>query len=155
MGCNFSVLLLDLVLLDIGSWSSTELIVMFLFFVIVCTFCCSSPLEVMAGWFSWSPLEVGIRYRSGAACLGMRGAVDVLFRMDLIVFPFVNIALTASMAANCESQILAGTSLSAAVKNCIVCAILSSAVVWGSVRHLCKYSAVSVIINTLVLLSIA
>ena len=43
-------------------------------------------------------------------------------------FPFVNIALTASIAANCESQILAGTSLSAAVKNCIACAILASAV---------------------------
>ena len=82
----------------------------------------------MAGWFYWSPLEVGIRYRSGAAFLGMRGALDVLFWMDLIVFPFVNIALTASMAANCELQMLAGTSLSSTVKNCIACAILSSAV---------------------------
>ena len=81
----------------------------------------------MAGWFSWSPLEVGIRYCSGVAFLGMRGAVDVLFLMDFIVFLFVNISLMASMAANCESQILAGKYLSAAVKNCIACAILSSA----------------------------
>ena len=125
---------------------------MFLFFLIVCTVCCSAPLEVMAGWFSWSPLEVGIRYRSGAACLGMRGAVDVLFWMDFIVFPFVNIALTASMAANCGSQIIYGTSLSAAVKNCIACAILSSDVLRGCVRYLCKYSEVSVIINDFVLL---
>ena len=101
---------------------------MFLFFVIVCTVCCSAPLEVMAGWFSWSPLEVGIRYRSSAAFLGMRDDVDDLLRMYFIVFPFVNIALTASMAANCESQILSVTYLSAAVKNCITCAVLSSTV---------------------------
>ena len=75
--------------------------------------------------------------------------------MGLIVFSFVNIALTASMAANCELQMLAGTSLSAAVKNCIACAIMSSAVMWDCVRYLCKYSEVSVIINALVLLSIA
>ena len=68
---------------------------MFLFFVIVCTACCSAPLEVMDGWFSWSPLEVGVRYFSGAVCLGMRGAFDVLCRMNFIVFPFVNIALAA------------------------------------------------------------
>ena len=74
---------------------------MFLFFGNVCTVCFNTPLEVVAGWFSWSHLEVGIRYRSGAACLGMRGALVVLFWMGLIVFPFVNIALTASMAANC------------------------------------------------------
>ena len=99
---------------------------MFFFFIIVFTVCCSAPFEVMVGWFSWPPLEVGVRYRSVAACLGMRGAFDVLFWMDFIVFPFLNIALTASMAGNCESQILAGTYLSAAVKNFITCAILSS-----------------------------
>ena len=70
---------------------------------------------------------MGIRYRPGADFLGMRGALDVLFLMDLIVVPFVNIALTSSMAANCELQILSGTYLSASVKNCITCAILSSA----------------------------
>ena len=78
----------------------------------MCAVCCSAPLKVVAGWFSWSPLEVGIRYRSGAACLCMRGALVVLFWMGLIVFPFVNIALTSSMAANCELQMLSGTSLS-------------------------------------------
>ena len=75
----------------------------------------------MAGWFYWLPLEVGVRYRSRAACLCMRGAFDVLFWMNFIVFPFVNIALMDSIDANCESQIMAGTSLNAAVKNCIAC----------------------------------
>ena len=89
---------------------------MFFVFVIVCTVFWSAPLEFMAGWFYWPPLEVGVRYRSNAACLGMRGAFDVLFLMDFIVFPFLNIALTDSMAANCESKILAGTYLSAGVK---------------------------------------
>ena len=47
----------------------------------------------------------------------MNGSFDVLFGMDFIVFRFVNIALAASIAANCESHILAGTALSTAVKN--------------------------------------
>ena len=81
----------------------------------MCTVCCSAPLEVVAGWFYWSPLESVIRYRSGAAFLGMRGDLDVLFWMDLIFLPFANIALTASMEANCELQRFAGTSLSSAV----------------------------------------
>ena len=84
----------------------------------------------------------------------MRGALDVLFWMGFI-FPFVNIALTASMEDNRELQMLAGTSLSAAVKNCIACVILSSAMIWGCVRYLCKYSEMSVIINALVFPSIA
>ena len=88
---------------------------MFLFFENMCTFCFSAPLEVVAGWFSWSPLEVGIRYLSKAACLCMRGALVVLVWMGFIV-SFVNIALTASMAANFEMYILAGTALSASVK---------------------------------------
>ena len=64
--------------------------------------------------------------------------------------PFENIVLTASIAANCELQMLAGTYFSAAVKNWIACAIMSSAVICGCVRYLCKYSAVSVIINAFV-----
>ena len=64
-------------------------------------------------------------------------------------------ALTASMATNCELQMLAGTSFSAAVKNCMECVILSSAVICGCVRYLCKYSAVSVIINAFVFPSIS
>ena len=91
---------------------------MFLFFGDVCTVCFSTPLEVLAGWFSWSPLEVGTRYLYGASCICMRGALVVLFWMGSI-FPFVNISLTSSMAANCELQMLAGTSLNAAAKNCI------------------------------------
>ena len=82
----------------------------------------------MAGWFSWPPLEVGVWYRSGAACLVMRGDFDVLCGMDFIILPFANIDLTDSIASNCEPQILAGTSLSAAVKNFIVCVILSYSV---------------------------
>ena len=97
---------------------------------------------------------MGLRYRSGAAFLGKRGSLDILFLMDLIVFLFVNIALTASIAPNCDFQMLAGKSLSADVKNCITCAIMSSAIMLGCVRYLCKYSEVSVIINALVLLSI-
>ena len=99
------------------------------FFLIVCTVCCIAPLKVLDSWFSLPPFEVGIRYRAGADCLGMRDDYDVLCGADVIViFPFVNISRTDSIAANCESQILVGTSLSAAVKNCIVCVILSSAV---------------------------
>ena len=49
---------------------------------------------------------------------------------------------------------LVETSLSATDKKCMACVIMSSAVTWGCVIYLCKYSAVSVIINDLVLLSI-
>ena len=69
----------------------------------------------MALWFSWPPLEVGVRYRAGASCLGMSGAIDFLCGLDYIVLPFVNIVLTSSIAANCESQILVGTYLSSLV----------------------------------------
>ena len=83
----------------------------------------------------------------------MRGALDVLLWMGFIV-SFENIALTASMAANCELQMITGTSLSDAVINCMACVILSSAVICGYVRYLCKYSAFSVIINAFVFPSI-
>ena len=59
------------------------------------------------------------------------------------------------MTANCESHMLVGTSSSAADKNCMAWVILSYAVMWGCVKYLCKYSAVFVIINDLVLLPIA
>ena len=84
----------------------------------------------------------------------MIGAIAVSFWIGFTV-PFENIALTESMAANCELQILAGTSLSAAFKNCMACVILSSAVIYGCIRYLCKYSAVSVIIYAFVFPSIA
>ena len=119
---------------------------MLFIFGTVWTVSISARLEVVAGLFTRSPLEVGSWYLSGFACFSMRGARDVLFWLGFIV-PFEKIALTASMAANCELQMLAGTSFSATVKNCIACGILSSAVICGCVRYLCKYSAVSVIIN--------
>ena len=67
---------------------------------------------------------------------------------------FAKIVQTASIAANCEPRMLVETSFSAADKKCMAWFILSSAVTWGCVRYLCKYYAVSVIINDLVLLSI-
>ena len=51
--------------------------------------------------------------------------------------PFENIVLTASIAANCELQMLAGTSFSAAVKNWMACVIMSSAIIYGCVLHTC------------------
>ena len=50
---------------------------------------------------------------------------------------------------------LVGTSLSAVDKKCMAWVILYSAVTWGCVRYSCKYFGVSVIINALVLMSIA
>ena len=79
-------------------------------------------------WFSWPPLEVGVGYLSGASCLGMSGAAGFLCGLHSIVCPFVNIVLAASIAANCELQILVGTSVSAAVKKCMTWVILYSAV---------------------------
>ena len=74
---------------------------------------------------------------------------------DYNVRQFAKMFWTASIDANCESHMLVGTSFSADEKKCIEWVILSSAVTWGCVRYLCKYSAVSVIINDLVFLSIA
>ena len=108
----------------------------------------SAPLEVVAGLISWSPLEVGTRYLYGFACFSMSVALDDLFWMGFIV-PFENISLTESMAANWELQTFSGISLSDDVKSCMACVILSSAVMWGCVRYLCKYSAVSEIIKAL------
>ena len=59
------------------------------------------------------------------------------------------------MADNCELQMLAGTSLSTAVKNCMACVIMSSDVICGCVMYLCRYSAVSVTIHAFVFPSIA
>ena len=57
---KFAASMLDLVRLAIGYWSPLELIVTCVFFGIVSTFCYTTPLEVMAVWFSWPPLEVGV-----------------------------------------------------------------------------------------------
>ena len=88
VGRKFAVSILDMVRLEIGSWSSAELIVTCAFFGILSTFCCTAPLDVMAVWFSWPPLEVGVGYRSGASCLGMSGAIGFLCGLDSIVLPF-------------------------------------------------------------------
>ena len=124
-------------------------------FLIVSTFCCTAPMEVMAVWFSWPPLEVGVGYLAGASCLGMSVDTGFLGELDSIVRQFSNIFRIAAIADNCESQILVVTSLSATDKKCMAWAVLYYAVTCGCVRYSCKYLALSVIINALVLLSIA
>ena len=74
---------------------------------------------------------------------------------DFTICQFEKIVRTASIAANCESHILAGTSLIADDNKFVVWVILYSAVTWFCVRYAFKYSAVSVIISDLVLLSIS
>ena len=74
---------------------------------------------------------------------------------DSTIRQFANIAWTTSIAANCESHMLVGTSLIAADKKCIAWVILYYAFTWGCVRYTCKYSSVSIIINDLVFMSIA
>ena len=66
--------ILDLVCSEIGSWSLLELIATWVFFGIVSNFFCPAPIEVMAVFFPWPPLEVGVGYRtSSPAFLGMTG----------------------------------------------------------------------------------
>ena len=104
---------------------------------------------------------MGVGYRSGTdACLGRTGVgcgnnLCDSGGKDCTVRQFENIVRTASIAANCESHMLVGTSLSAADKNCMAWVILSYAVTWGCGIYACKYYSVSVIINDLVLLPIA
>ena len=153
--------MLDLVRLAIGSWSPLELTATWVFFGTVSGFCCNTPLEVITLFFSWPPLEVGVGYRTGAdACLGRTGVgcgntLCDSGGKDSTVCQFSKIVRTDSIAANCESHMLVGTSLSDSDKTCMAWVILSSTFTWGCVRYSCKYYAVSVIINDLVLLSIA
>ena len=111
-------------------------------------------------FFSWPPLEVGVGYRTGSAtCLGMTGVgcgnnLCASGGKDPTVRQFTKIVPTSSIAANCESHMLVGTFLSASDKKCVEWFILLSAVKWVCMIFLCKYSAVSIIINDLVLLSI-
>ena len=70
-----------------------------------------------------------------------------MFGLGASILQFPNIFQTASIAANCESQLLLGKYLSAADKKCIAWFSLSSAVTCGCVRYACKYSAISVTIN--------
>ena len=121
----------------------------------------TTPLEVTAVCFYLPPLEVGVGCRTSATtCLGMIGAecgnaVCALGGKDSSVCQFAKIVRTASIATNCESHMLVGTSLSAADKKCMAWVILSSAVTWGCVKYSCKYYSVSVIMNALFLLSIS
>ena len=84
--------------------------------------------------------------------------VVILYALQVVrILLFANLQRlfrTSSIAANCELHMLVGTFLSASDNNCMEWFILSSAVKLGCVIYPCKYSAVSVIINDLVLLSI-
>ena len=153
--------MLDMVSLAIGSWSPLELTATWVFFGIVSELCCTTPLKVMSLFFSCPPLEVGVGYRTGSAtCLSMTGVgcgntLCASGGKDSTVRQFTKIVWTASIAANYELHMLVGTSLSAFDKKCMEWFILSYAITWGCVIHPCKYSAVSVIINDLVLLPIS
>ena len=124
-------------------------------------FFCITPLEVMAVYSSWPPLEVGVGYRTGVSdFLGMNrvewgNTVCALGGKDSSVRQFAKFVRTDSIADHCESHMLVGTYFSAADKKCMEWFIMSSVVTGGCMRHLCKYSAVSVIINDLVFLSIS
>ena len=126
--------MLDRLRLVIGYWSPLELIATWVFFRIVSNLCCTTPLEVMAFFFSWTPLEVGVGYCACAsACLGMTdvGCGNTLFTSgvkDSTVLQFDEIDWTASIAANCELHMLVGTSFSAADKRWMAWVIMSSAV---------------------------
>ena len=65
----------------------------------------------------------------------MSGDTGFLGGLDSSVSQFSKIVRTASIAANCESQMIVETSLSASDKKCMVWVILSSAVTWGCVRY--------------------
>ena len=151
----------DIVRLVIGSWLPLELTATWVLFGIVSGFCCNTPLEVINLYLYWTPLEVGVGYRSGDdACLcrtgvGCGNTLGDSGGKDSTVCQFAKIVRTASIAANCKSHMLVGTSFSSADKKCMEWFILSSAITWGCVRYACKYSAVSIILNDLVLMSIA
>ena len=130
-------------------------------FGIISGFFSNTPLEVINFYLYWPPLEVGVGYSSGSdACLG---STDVGYSntlcdpggKDSTVYQIANILRLALIAANFESHMLVGTSLSAADKKCMAWVIMSSAFTWICVRYACKYSAVSIILNDLVLMSIA
>ena len=151
----------DLVLLVMGSWSPLELTTTWVFLEIVSGCFGDTPLELITLSLPWTLLEVGAGYRRGAAtCSGITGVgcgntLGDPGGKDSNVTQCENMFRTDSIAASCESHMLVGTSLRAVGKNCMAWVILSSAVTWGCVRYKCKYSAVSVIISDLVLLSMA
>ena len=114
--------MLDLVRLAIGSWSPLELTATWVFFGIVSGFFCNALLEIITLSLSWPPLEVVVGYHIVAyACLGRTGVGygKTFFDSggkDYTVSLFANIVWTASIAADCESHMLMGTSLSASDK---------------------------------------
>ena len=131
-------------------------------FLEIASGCCwGIPLEVITLSLTWPPLEVGSGYRSGAdgysgtTGVGCGNTMGDSGGKDSTVRQFAKIVLTALIAASCELHMLVGTCLRAAYNNCMVWVILYSAVTWVCVRYVYKYSAVSVIISDLVLLSIA
>ena len=83
------------------------------------------------------------------------GVGNSMFGLGASVLQFPKIVRTASIAANCESQILLGKSFSAADKKYIAWFSLSSTVTCGCVRYACKYSTIFVTIKEFVLLSVA
>ena len=78
-----------------------------------------------------------------------------MFGIGASVLQLPNIVWTASIAANCELQMLLGKYLSASDRKCIIWFSLYSAVTCGCVRYVRKYSAVSVTIKAFILLSFA
>ena len=83
------------------------------------------------------------------------GVGNSMFGLGASVLRLPNTVRMASIAANCESQMLIGKYLSAADSKCIAWFSLSSAATCRCVRYACKYSAVAVTIKVFVLLSIA
>ena len=115
----------DMVHLAIGSWSHLELTATWVFFGIVSGCCWNTPLGVVTLSLPWTPLEVSGGYRSGAdACSGTTGVgcgntLRDSGGKDYTVCQFSKTVRTDSIAANCESHRLVGTSLSAADKKCM------------------------------------
>ena len=100
MVSKLAVSMMNLVHLEIGSWSP---------FGVDCDLCVFWNCEyllvyftpgVMAVWFSWPPLEVGVGFFAGASCLGMSGDIGLLGGLYFSVRQFANIVQTASFADN-------------------------------------------------------
>ena len=83
------------------------------------------PWKLLPFLCFWSSLEVGVGYRGGTdACLGRTGVgCGNIFcdsgGKDSTVCQFAKIVRTASIAANFESHMLVGKSLSVAEKKCM------------------------------------
>ena len=120
-------LMFDLVLLSIGSWSPLELAGTWACLGIVIGFWCTAPLEFITLSLRWPPLDMGGRTD---VCLCSTGGLvgNSTFGLGASVLQFPKIVRTASIAANCESQLLLGKYLSAADKKYIAWFSLYSSV---------------------------